>query len=86
MNQHRTITQDYHNQETDEETESVSARSEERESFPDTDDLDDEKRPARLADALIEAQGQRQHVVFSNLLVKYSIDVVITYVVFRKRR
>ena len=54
MNQHRTITQDYHHQETDDETESVSARSEERESSPDTDDLDEEKRRAHLAEDLVE--------------------------------
>ena len=54
MNQNRTITQDYQHQETDDETESVSARSEERESFPDTDDLDEEKRRAHLAEDLVE--------------------------------
>ena len=54
MNQHRTITQHNQHQETDEETESVSARSEERESFPDTDDLDEEKRRAHLAEDLVE--------------------------------
>ena len=54
-----------------EDAQSVSARSEERETFPDTDELDEEKRRARLADALVEAGGQRQYGVFSNLLFKY---------------
>ena len=59
MSHNRTITHDYHEQEIDEETESVSARSEERESIPDIDDLDEIKRQARLSENLIETQGQR---------------------------
>ena len=68
MSHNRTITQDYHRQETDEETESVSARSEERESVPDIDDLDEMKRQARLSENLIETQGQSV-VYFSMLMV-----------------